>query len=382
MMSLVNVSTAEGGVFHQLSLARHFRDKGATVKLVLPARMADATAAQLRDGYVEWSTSVVTAGLPPSFDSLLQLIPLLRSRIVEKYDVLYIRANLFTVVPVVLARLLGMKVMVEHNGWMSTERIARGGNPLIARLEQWMQVWSAAAANLNRCVTNGLKSLLISGGIDESTITVIGNGTDTELFYPINRLDVLSTTRTDPIPIRIGFIGGLVKWQGLETALHAYARLDNRKGTRLVIAGNGPEFDRLIKLANQLGIADQTDFLGHVSRDRANEVINTFDIAIAPFTAERNMEIGLSPIKIRDYAAAGRFVVCSDIPEILDVRIADWIRFHKPDDPDDLCRVLEMALRERPFQDDRTGEAARAYALANLDWSVICNRILKLIDGL
>jgi glycosyltransferase involved in cell wall biosynthesis len=110
-------------------------------------------------------------------------------------------------------------------------------------------------------------------------------------------------------------------------------------------------------------------------------IINSFDIAIAPFTQQRNMEIGLSAIKIRDYAAAGRVVICSDIPELLEAEATDWIRFYQPDDVNELSQKL-MEVMSDGSDKSKNQIAAREYAENYFDWNIMASRVLACISDL
>ena len=135
-----------------------------------------------------------------------------------------------------------------------------------------------------------------------------------------------------------------MSWQGVDIAIAAMDRLRDIPHLELLIAGDGPERGHLESLAADLGLAERIRFLGYVPRDQALAVINGFDVALAPFTRERNAEIGLSPIKIRDYAAAGRIVVAADIEGVRELSEAGWLFPHVSDDADDLARVIRRVI--------------------------------------
>ena len=227
---------------------------------------------------------------------------------------------------------------------------------------------------MSRCVTDGIARLLSRSGIPDAKIVVIGNGVDTKAMYP----ETVSCGPGKP-KLRLGFIGGLVSWQGVDIAITAMDRLRDVPGLELQIAGDGPERGRLESMAAELGLADRIRFLGYVPRDQALTVINGFDVALAPFTRERNAEIGLSPIKIRDYAAAGRVVVAADIDGVRELSAAGWLFPHASDDPDDLARVVRGVIARSATERAAIGRAARAYAEQHFDWRRISIRIAEFL---
>ena len=84
-------------------------------------------------------------------------------------------------------------------------------------------------------------------------------------------LTVSPWRRNGSVPFRLGTLGRLHHSKQYDVLLRAYARarrLDPAlaQRTELVLAGDGPEQDALIRLANQLGIAHVTRFVGFVDR--------------------------------------------------------------------------------------------------------------------
>lgn len=106
--------------------------------------------------------------------------------------------------------------------------------------------------------------------------------------------------------------------------------------------------------------------------DNANGTINAFDIALAPFIAAFNAEIGRAALKIRDYAASARPVVAADIPGLHPFAEAGWLLTHTPDD---LAENISVLLAD-PERRERMGKAARAYAQAHFPWRQVAEKIL------
>ena len=377
MVNLTNIGGWEGGAFHQISLARQFRRSGIQVRMIAPRRkVADSVPADIRE-ICCFSPSVERLGLPLSLDGIFQIPYLLWARVWEGYRLLYVRYNLLSIILACLGRLMGMRVVVEHNSWGAGERMNRGGNRFTSQLESVSQIGVSHLAHCSRCVSKGLADLLASRGVPREKIFVIGNGTDIKAFHPMDRNEACRRLHMDPKTLRIGFVGILAPWQGCETAIEALVHLPRIPNLELVIGGDGQERRKLEMLAKQLGVSNQVRFLGAVPRKKINALINCFDIAIAPFTIARNAEIGLSPIKIRDYAAAARPTAASAIPGINELAGEGWLFTHQPEDPKDLAHLLEQML-SLDFDLAASGLAARTYAEKNFDWSVVAKQVVGL----
>ncbi len=80
-------------------------------------------------------------------------------------------------------------------------------------------------------------------------------------------------TRQSKTPT-VTYAGRLVKEKGVDILLRGFTIvLENHPQCRLQIAGEGPEHNRLTNLSKELGISENTEFLGHVShRDIDNRL--------------------------------------------------------------------------------------------------------------
>ena len=370
--NLVDFGRGEGDAGHQSALLTHFIAAGHKVHMMTPARIGAAAALAQLAPHVVLTPSTTQLGLPGSCDALWQLPVIVYARLVWRMQTLYVRVTLFCVVQVLLARLLGMRVVVEHNGWTASERRVRGGGAFMIALERWTQIGAARYAHRSRCVTSGLARLLIDGGCPRERLFVLGNGADLEKFKP-RREAAAHHGR-----LRLGFIGVLNPWQGVATALAALHALHDAHDLEFVIAGDGPLADELRGRCAALGLDARVRFLGRVAASEAAAVINDFDIALAPYTLARNAEIGLSAIKIRDYAACGKPVIAARLPGIAELERDGWLFTHRPDDAADLARVIGQLAALGRDELAGIGQRARAYAQAHFDWREIAAQVVAL----
>lgn len=371
MVNLARIGHGDGGALHQAALLRRFLERGRRAQMITPQRGRGAAVDADLLPAIRFSPSVEKLGWPTSLDGLLQLWPILRARL-GGAGVLYVRANLFTLAQVVLARMLLMRVVVEHNSWTAGERRARGGGRVAAWLERLSQVWSARLAHGSRCVTAGIADLLAAHGVARTRLHVIGNGTNIARWRP------QSADAGTVAPLQLGFIGLLSPWQGVATALKALAVARRHAAFELTVVGDGPELNKLCALAATLEIEPWVHFSGYVEPSAAPAAVAAFDLALAPFTRARNEQIGLAPIKLRDYAAAGKPVIAARLPGIIELEAAGWLRTHEPDDAEDLARVIvEMhSLDADQLAQMRT--RARHYAEEHFDWNRIADQVIEL----
>ena len=132
-------------------------------------------------------------------------------------------------------------------------------------------------------------------------------GVDTDIFRPVPE------DRGKKEKIVFGTVKTLSSKYGIDLLLRAFALMRRKvllwqdfPQTELVIAGKGPDRAWLEKLAEELGIADSTVFLGEVSHDAVPEIYSSMDVAVFLSRAE---SFGVSAVEAM---ACGVPVIASD----------------------------------------------------------------------
>ena len=87
------------------------------------------------------------------------------------------------------------------------------------------------------------------------------------------------------LPVRFLAIGDLIKLKGHANLIRAFASAFANDKTQtlnatLRIAGDGPELENLEKLINDLGLENQVDLLGRISRERVVEQLDNADCLV------------------------------------------------------------------------------------------------------
>ncbi len=122
-------------------------------------------------------------------------------------------------------------------------------------------------------VCQALADELLRIGVLGERLRVVLHGVDLELFRP--------PADRAGLRARLGFdgptllaVGHMIPRKGFHLAIEALARLE---GTRLVIAGDGPQQGELRALADRFGVADRVRMLGHVEQSRLPELFGAAD---------------------------------------------------------------------------------------------------------
>lgn len=136
-------------------------------------------------------------------------------------------------------------------------------------------------------VSNSLKQQMIALGIEKEKITVVGNGVDTEKFYPLEKQTMrekLGLKESEKILITIG---GLVERKGFHRVLEVMPALIKQfPGLKyLVVGGPSAEGDWTEKLKNmviELKLQNNVIFLGSLPPVQLKEVLSAADVFVLP----------------------------------------------------------------------------------------------------
>ncbi len=386
MVNLTDWSGMSGGAQHQLGLFEAFRSQGHEIR-VLTVGAGDCAA--MPYGVREVATIVETVGkfgLPANLNSIAQLPALVGLIMRFRPDVIYSRCNALSIAVVAVGKLLGTRVVLEHNSWLESQRRVGGGSPKLAVLERWLQIGAARLADASRCVTQGLVDRLVRSGVDENRLHAIGNGTDCQHFFPIERARALQHFGLPEQRSYVGFIGNIMPWHGLTTALEGFAKLAaQHPDTDMLVFGDGPGLPPLVDMARRLGLSERVRIMGKVPFALANIAINCFDLAILPLSLRQDIGFGFSAIKLRDYAAAGRIVLTGLVPGNVELSAEPWLMTHAPDDAADFASALGVWLESQTGDLDHWSDArrrARRYAEQTFAWPMVAARITAFIADL
>ena len=141
--------------------------------------------------------------------------------------------------------------------------------------------WAASRAAGIITVCNALRDEVVAMGIDPAKVTSLRNGVDLQLFQPVERSAVRARLGLNHFTLLA--VGHLVPVKAQELAVAALAQLPD---VRLLIAGNGPNRGMLLKLAQELGVAERVTFLGALPQGQLREYYGAADALVLPSERE------------------------------------------------------------------------------------------------
>jgi glycosyltransferase involved in cell wall biosynthesis len=165
------------------------------------------------------------------------------------------------------------------------------------------------------------------------------------------------------------FVGRLHRQKGLDTLVRAMPALP--PGTRVTLAGDGPERAALQRLAGGLGVADRLRVTGFVPHRAVPGLLAGADVVVLP---SRYEELGTALVEAM---AAGRPVVAAavgGIPELVRDGVDGLLV--PPGDPAALAAAVSRVLGD-PALGARLGRSGRV-RVAGYDWAALAGRVLAI----
>ena len=232
----------------------------------------------------------------------------------------------------IAARFAGISKVIsfEHNVY---DRVKSRKQFFVDRLLQRLSFKIVA-------VSEAVRDSLVAHGIKPSRVVVIENGIDLSRYTNAQPFDIRKEQGLDAGPIFL-FVGRLIEQKGVDVLLNAFAQVPNAS---LLIAGDGPDRQKLEQQANELNISAHVYFLGF--RPDIPALMKSVDCLILPSRWEGQ------GLVIPEAFAAGLPVIAADFPPAFSMVKNDENGFIVPrENAEALARAMERmcdtSLRER-----------------------------------
>lgn len=246
----------------------------------------------------------------------------------------------------IIGRQLNVPVVLTARG---SDVNVKCANPVMRR---WVR-WSAANSDALITVSADLLKRLHAFGVRCPIMRAIPNGVDASRFRPLDKSASRRQFNVDVEGEVLLTVGHLLAAKGHHMAIRA---LPGLPAATLLIAGEGPEEDRLRGLADELGVRERVRFAGSVDPSRMPALYSAADTLILASQRE-----GM-PNVILESLACGTPVVASSVggvPEVLTSPVAGRLLEYCSADAI-VSAVTEIRAAATPRQE--TCEFARHFA--------------------
>ncbi len=140
-------------------------------------------------------------------------------------------------------------------------------------------------------------------------------------------------------PFELLYLGSFQQWKGVSNAIQAMKLLPDFHLT--IVGGSDREIEALRKEAPV-----NVRFLGFLTHDQVQVIMERASIALIPNRLTPVNSLQTFPMKLVEYAAAGKKIVTTDLPILKELQPGDWCSRVPADQPEAIARaVKEQSLK-------------------------------------
>jgi len=215
-------------------------------------------------------------------------------------------------------------------------------------------------------------------------VSIIPNAVDSNLFQPKARnLSLARSLDIDEHDVVVAFSGHITESKGLDTLVRsAQIIARTHKNIRLLIIGDGPFMNEILRLTRTLGLNDIFRFVGFVHQELVADYLTLADICVAPYQPMAFFKVSLpeTPIKVVEYLAMGKPVVMS---RISDDNVITWSGggfLVTPGNAPELASNIINLVKDEKLRKD-LGEKGRKYVEAHLSWGKLAEKLMEIYQS-
>jgi glycosyltransferase involved in cell wall biosynthesis len=296
------------------------------------------------------------------------------------FDVIYVREVICALwLALLVPRLTGMQVVYEVHDLESrnpSRAKERWAQPLLHLVDRLTLTQPAALTSL----TAAFRDLLASLGLrDPREVAVLPDAYDETIYTPQDR-NAARRTLGMPDEPTIVYAGLTFAYRGVELLLDA---LVDVPGARLIlVGGRDQERAALVEQAQRLGIGDRVTFAGVQPQNRVPIYLAAADVLVIPDTVT---DVTASPLKLFEYMAMERAVVCPDLSALREITGGDGALHFPRGDRAALAAALRLLLGD-PAQRQALAQRGRervmpyTYTQRAVRLLAVCERVAQQRD--
>jgi len=254
-------------------------------------------------------------------------------------------------------------------------------NPVMIGLARILEKICYRSSTKIICLTEGIRSAILSKGTQPAKLAFIPNGVDFDLFgtvAPQRRALVRSEMSCEGKFVAM-YLGAHGTYNSLETILEAASLLRHRNDIQFVLVGEGDEKQKLINFVTKNRL-DNVKFIGTVSRNESVEILSAADVFLLPNRKGEFFE-GNLPNKLFDFLASARPVIVAGRGESADlVTRARAGMVVQPGNADSLSNAIRVIQEADPSERDQMGTNGRQYVKTNFSREAHASRLIDIAN--
>jgi len=326
-----------GGVLEViLALKVGFEERGHTVKIITPyprnhkiKPQKDVIFAGTSTDFRTLSFSTTTSQVSSTADTE-EIDAMLAA---EKFDILHFHEPWM---PLLSRQLLQRSSCVNIGTFHAKVSEAMISRTIIKVVNPYLK---SCMKYLHELTAVSLPAAEYVSGMTDQPITIIPNGIDLAKYQSIKHHE-------HDGPKTILFVGRLERRKGVQYLLRAYAGLvQHNPDVRLLIAGDGPEREKLELMVEDLKLPD-VEFLGFVSEEDKLKLLGDADLFCSPAVFGESFGIVLL-----EAMATGTVCVAGNNSGYMGVlQELGGVSIVNPHDTEEFARRLDLMLNEEPLR--------------------------------
>lgn len=274
----------------------------------------------------------------------------------------------------------GIPWILETQGLFYFEAYNDRKSILLRLVAELIEKWAYRNCDILICITESLKDMLIEeAGLNPNKIVIIRNGVDTSFFDPSK----YAARKILHKGVVIGYVGGLIAWQGLDLLIDALFDLKKEEiEIGLVVVGDGPMRSKWESLTRKRNLHDRVRFIGLVPFNQVPKYIAGFDIG---YSGQVPMQFGkmyCSPLKLYEYMSMAKPVISSANEDAINAVVHGETGYlYVQEDKESLKEVLRQAYNERN-RFHKMGQRARKEVETKHSWICRVETMIERVEGL
>jgi glycosyltransferase involved in cell wall biosynthesis len=177
--------------------------------------------------------------------------------------------------------------------------------------------------------------------------------------------------------ITIGTIKTLAPIYGINYLIEAFSILKIKRpnfNLKLVIVGDGPIREDLMRFAKEKSVSEQTTFIGKIIHDKVPEYLNSFDIFIA-LSIEESFGVA-----IIEASACQLPVIVSNVGGLPEVVLNGESGFLvRSKDAEDAAEKMILLVDDIKLR-EKMGRKGREFVIQNYNWDNSVSQMIKIYD--
>lgn len=309
-----------------------------------------------------------------------------RASLKYKPDIIHAHSSFFCGIPsAIVAKKLHIPFIYEVRGIWEDSAVGNGNlkyNSITYKIIRSLESWVMKKADLVIVISNGLKTELIKRGISPNKIEIVYNGVDINKFRPIKKDKDLVIRYDLKDKVVFGYIGSIIKLEGLEYLIRAFKQIKNSiENSKLIIVGDGAELNNLKNITTELKLDEDVIFIGRISHEQILSYYSIIDMFVIPRIKSRVSDL-VTPLKPFEIMAMGKLVIGSDvggIKEIMDNNNTGVI--FEAENIDNLAKCcINMANNKK--LSESIASAGNNWVMQNRSWEINIKKYNYIYDSL